>query len=875
VKHSIEPLVPKRSPIRGRLLWATLGALLLASASQLQADWPALHGNARHDGLVPGAELKPPFRLAWVRHFPGERLGTAMDPIVADGRVFVATHSGSLCTLDAETGDMRWRFNARGPFLHSPAVADRVVVAGSTDGCLYGLEASTGKRSWTYDAGRGGFSASPVIDDGIAFIGTRTGDFLAVDLRTGKRRWRQQLTVPIRQTAAVADGRVFVMAEDLRVRCFGARSGQLLWTSDPFSGQTARDYYPVLVTIAGRTYVIVRTNPVINMAQRIARDRHVLAQDAGVDDSDWRKIDAWTKSEAARGTPGLWGKEQRAIVEHLKANRDAQTLYVLDAETGREAFLAPVLWVAGCQAVGAQPALTLDGRLLVFYRSAYGNWNHGVAPLVALGLLDLATNRITPLVHQSGMQPPWNTFWGTADESQNFTVAGNTVLIVHQGTLSGFDLKENRLFPIWGERDTFGGFKQPRFANEWHGPGRGSVAVVGRRIYWMTGSRVLCLVAGEEGKPAEDREVADELLTPSLPPSVGEGMTESQVRRDLRRRLEVAADEVLSRRWAPMYVEPGLADREFFFDDSAEVVEALAWAYRHLSDALRPKARSAVAEEWRRHPPCTKDAWFPVREGWRRERFEVPQEVLSRLGPDLPHHPFGNVHAVWLWAERAGEWDRVTNAWPQIRTAYEEFTRTGWRLDPAKGDLHANRYLGSLIAFARMAERLGDREAVSRAQAQVDQARPALLAWWRGLSPGTPMRQRLAGSSNLDPFIGSGDGRMFFRVAPHRHKPALIHGLTPDVLALVSADEPRLASELWADWSVLCPTWWLQGEERQVHFGENFVDPPDMALDVFKFLAWSKVDGRPLADWVDVPFCHADLYYLTKLALALEMDTAP
>ena len=53
--------------------------------------------------------------------------------------------------------------------------------------------------------------------------------------------------------------------------------------------------------------------------------------------------------------------------------------------------------------------------------------------------------------------------------------------------------------------------------------------------------------------------------------------------------------------------------------------------------------------------------------------------------------------------------------------------------------------------------------------------------------------------------------------------------------------------------------------------GQNFVDPPDLALDAFKGWAWLRETPRSeLAHQVDLPFCRADLYYLTKLALALD-----
>ena len=274
--------------------------------------------------------------------------------------------------------------------------------------------------SGSHYAGYGGFSAAPVTVGGYIYAGTRGGISWLGRRCEGRVLWRQELGVPIRQTAAAAEGRVFVTGEDLKVRCFRMADGKVAWVSEPLPGQTARDYYPIVVAGSGRTFVIVRTNPILNMGQRIGRDRTLLCRSAGVDDSTWQKLDAWIKSDQARGNPDLWAKEQGAIVQYMQTNRDAQSFFVLDGGTGKEAVTVPVLWIAGCQGVGAQPALTADGRLLVFYRSAYGNWNQGVAPLVALGLLDLDKNRITPLFHQQGPQPRWNCFWGTADESQNF-----------------------------------------------------------------------------------------------------------------------------------------------------------------------------------------------------------------------------------------------------------------------------------------------------------------------------------------------------------------------------------------------------------------------------------------------------------------------
>ena len=45
------------------------------------------------------------------------------------------------------------------------------------------------------------------------------------------------------------------------------------------------------------------------------------------------------------------------------------------------------------------------------------------------------------------------------------------------------------------------------------------------------------------------------------------------------------------------------------------------------------------------------------------------------------------------------------SSWPACKAAFDEFVSSGWRLDAAKGDLFANRYLASLWTFAAIAEK--------------------------------------------------------------------------------------------------------------------------------------------------------------------------
>lgn len=837
--------------------------LVLGWGGPALGDWPMLKGNARHDGYVE-QEVKPPFRLAWARHFLMERMGSSAEPAVADGRVFVTTHGGFVVGLQGGSGEVLWKFQAQGAFLHSPTAVGGVVVAASMDGRVYGLDAVSGHLRWQSVEFAGGFAAAPVVEGGRIFLGTRGGEFLALQVEDGRVMWRQDLKVPIRQTAAVADGRVFVMAEDLRLRGFTV-SGELQWTSEPMPGQTARDYYPVVVKADGRWWVVVRTNPAQSMAQRLAADGHGLARQAGVDDSTPEKLAAWWKSGQSQGGPELWRREQEAVRQALARDRAARTLFIFDAGNGQERGVTPVLWAAGCQGVGIPPVATPGGDLIWVNRSAYGPWNLGVVPMVALQQWNISSNTWMPLPHGAGTQPPWGTFWGTADESRQFVLAGQTLLMVHQDTLSGFDLKKGELFRIQGERDTFGGLRSPAWAqNEWHGPARGGVAVDGRRLYWIAGSRLLCVEGGSEAAPGQDQVVELASVRGEVASAVPGPAVE-----DLQKRLEAAFSELLTTHWAPLRLEPGLAGREYYFGDNAQVIEAGAWAFPHLSEAMKKKVGRWLAEEWENYPPFTDATDLALEGGRRREYAKLPTESEPGGGGRARPHPFGNMAVIAFYGERCGETKQILRSWPRLRAAFQSFERTGWRLDAERGDPWANRYLASLLALADFADQSQDSETAGRARAWAEQTGEALQKWWQRAAAESVM-QEWAGVAERDRFIQKGTA-FSLALAPHRHQTALLHDLNPTVAERLRREVPDAVTQVWSWFETVYRTWPWQGEERQVHSGENFVDGPDLALDAFRaMVSIQGADGGQLARRVDIPSCRADLAYIIKLSMALD-----
>lgn len=105
---------------------------------------------AEQAGLTP-ADLRR-LKLKWAFGFPDAFVAWS-HPTVAAGRVFVGSQNGTVYSLDAKTGCIRWTFSAAGgvrtALSVAPAGGSRLAVyLGDTAGNVYALDADTGKRLW-------------------------------------------------------------------------------------------------------------------------------------------------------------------------------------------------------------------------------------------------------------------------------------------------------------------------------------------------------------------------------------------------------------------------------------------------------------------------------------------------------------------------------------------------------------------------------------------------------------------------------------------------------------------------------------------------------------------------------------------------------
>src|SRR5262245_30485792 len=178
------------------------------------ADWPTVHGNAERNGLTADC-VRGPYRLDWVAEFPNEIVGTRVEPIVADGKVFIGTLNGTLWALDRRNGQVLWKHVAHGSIQHSPAYADGRVFCGDAGGSVWALDAATGKLVWQMPSGKGGFLTTPLVANRTVYLGSLDGSFFALAQDTGQSRWRFATGGPIRCSAALAGSQVLFASDDM------------------------------------------------------------------------------------------------------------------------------------------------------------------------------------------------------------------------------------------------------------------------------------------------------------------------------------------------------------------------------------------------------------------------------------------------------------------------------------------------------------------------------------------------------------------------------------------------------------------------------------------------------------------------------------
>jgi outer membrane protein assembly factor BamB len=134
-------------------------------------------------------------------------------PVMANGRLLVASLDGSLYSIDPRNGNIVWQYRAEHGLVATPAVSgNRVLIAGFGSRVI-AVNLNTGAEEWTYRAGNW-IWGEPAIGNGVAYVGDFSGVVHAINLQDGSEAWRLNLERGTLRASPALSGNNLVVSSD-------------------------------------------------------------------------------------------------------------------------------------------------------------------------------------------------------------------------------------------------------------------------------------------------------------------------------------------------------------------------------------------------------------------------------------------------------------------------------------------------------------------------------------------------------------------------------------------------------------------------------------------------------------------------------------
>ncbi|MES2842072.1 MAG: outer membrane protein assembly factor BamB [Pseudomonadota bacterium] len=278
-------LISWRHSLRATCLGVLLLAGLTACSSGSKKPQPT--------ELPPVAALMGT-RAAWTAQVgPGTE---SITPMVASGRVFVASTSGTVAALDGNTGQDVWRLNVGTPIAAGVGSDGQTAAVVTQSNHLVAL--ANGREVWRVRLPARAFTA-PLVAGARVFVLTADRTVTAFDAQNGVRLWVQSRTsepLVLRQSGALlAVGDTLVAGLSGRLVGLNPTNGSVRWEAP--------------VATSRGTNEVERLVDIVGPVSRIGDSVCVRAYSAAVGCVDAsRGTVVWTR--AAQGTTGVHGDDR-------------------------------------------------------------------------------------------------------------------------------------------------------------------------------------------------------------------------------------------------------------------------------------------------------------------------------------------------------------------------------------------------------------------------------------------------------------------------------------------------------------------------------------------------------------------------------------
>lgn len=860
-------------------------------SAQIAEDWPMLMHDLAHSGHTTATlETDDGLHLQWKFSF-GERVEVEVQPIVANGRVYVGVMNGKMYCLNARTGMQEWVYQAGGPIPHTAAVVNGRVYFGALDGKVYALDALSGAEVWTYQTGEPIYSA-PAVKDSTVFIGSLDGGLYALDGSCGNLRWRYQTEGQVDTSPAVGEGLVYFGSEDMHAYCVRASDGQLVWKKK-LSGYGMRNTYPVLASEAN-VVIFVTTKPGAN---------------------------AYVHAEGYPDAPA--GSDVRTTwQQYYTAYPDRRHLFYLDADTGEDKWdgglhfqslplpywglLIPVLDCAGnawfpvpSGAEGRVGELDHDNRLVKV------DLNTGLGVQVATGadvqLVMAETGRHTMIGDKY--------FYTFSEDVGVYDPANNSKQALFG---NGFGTHMDPLDPLptkhlwrYGGVVALGGV-----------PNASPLVVAGGLGYYTSYGWLYCV--GPEPKSISQVPARDDLAAPYRP----SGITAAEARDELAARVaQITAGGHLGP--TARFVQPGThgmdrgyATRFQAFWFEGELVRVLAEALPFLPLDVRSQTHHYLRNEAENY------LFNPSEYTSGQDSLAYDEDLRTywfRHNENLIAERF---YAMWAYASYTGDWTLVEANWPFVKDLFaDRFVSTfdeslgfcqfpGWRVGRL---LDINQQIGGMLGVSRMAAYMRDTATEMQATEMLEgmyTARVRLGRYVRGLydsgelerveirvgpdgrmnnndlmtyynNPNVtiPYREYRDRDSDIRQVLwwgGDGDILYYCGLGAANHYAVMVGYIPmyPEVADLLRTHLLAESREYVNTYVMNDPWWWLNDlSHSKVGNAESLYEGPALSFSIFQTKAYVLQESfADLSRQLPLPYANAgyrDLYRLQNLVALL------
>lgn len=183
-------------------------------------------------------ESSPADGFEWTTKLDGGH-GEFAPPIYADGKVYVGTVDDgypkkcAIYALDAEDGQVLWKYPTKNSIRNAFEVKDGQVVAQDVEGKVYCLDSATGKEIWTYDTGllaAANTGQNVVVDGDKVYCGGSQKTY-CLTLDSGKVVWnKKNARANSSPTRMVIDGdRLLVGSHWDELIAYNKNNGKRVW----------------------------------------------------------------------------------------------------------------------------------------------------------------------------------------------------------------------------------------------------------------------------------------------------------------------------------------------------------------------------------------------------------------------------------------------------------------------------------------------------------------------------------------------------------------------------------------------------------------------------------------------------------------------